>query len=292
MQSPLTVISLAVAIIAVGVAGYAVMENRSLRAELESNNLLGPEADGGGGPLIAIADADLLERLEAVEEDVARVEKVATTHVIPGMPSLAGREVDTDSGAPAPMDPLASPDAETKVKDLVDEAVEKKAQQFRQMQNKKPSIDVFADVLELDEEQRALAEREIVRGQRELRSLLETPADDGTVFLDEIVETMAAGMANPGEAGARWTKLLGRLMTENVPGTDTTYAASAEAIKVTVRDAFKSGWSESQYERFESWQMDPTEVQGVEGSAWSDLENRVLERARDLGADIPEDAGK
>ena len=55
MQSPLTVISLAVAILAVGVAGYAVMENRSLRAELESSNLIGPEADGGGGPLIAVA---------------------------------------------------------------------------------------------------------------------------------------------------------------------------------------------------------------------------------------------
>ena len=290
MQSPLTVISLAVAIIAVGVAGYAVMENRSLRAELESNNLLGPEADGGGGPMLA--DERVLERLEAVEQDVARVEKVATTHVIPGMPSLAGREADTERAAPAPMDPLASPEAATKVKDLVDEAVEKKAQQFRQMQNKKPSIDVFAEVLELNDEQRALAEREVVRGQREIRSLLEIPADDGTVFLDEIVETMAAGMAKPKEAGARWTKLLGRLMTENVPGTDTTYAASAEAIKGTVRDAFKSGWTESQYERFESWQMDPTEVQGIEGSAWSDLEGRVLERARELGADIPEDAGK
>lgn len=36
-------------------------------------------------------------------------------------------------------------------------------------------------------------------------------------------------------------------------------------------------------------QMDPTEVQDVEGSPWKQLEGRIKERARDLGADIPDD---
>lgn len=291
MQSPLSVVSLAVAVVAAAVAGYAVVENRALRAELEAQSVLGREADLDGGS--ALSDEAVLERLEAVEQDVLRVEKVATTRAISGMPSLAGRERDAVApGQPKTTDPLASPEATSRVEALVDEAVDKKARQFSRMQDKKPTLDAFAEVLELDEEQRARAAREIVRGQREIRSLLEIPADDGTVFLDELVETLAVGMAEPKEAQPRMMKLFGRLITEKVPGTNVTYAARAEAIKTTVREAFRADFSDAQFERFQAWQMDPTEVQGVEGSAWADLQQRILERARALGADVPADAGR
>ena len=39
-----------------------------------------------------------------------------------------------------------------------------------------------------------------------------------------------------------------------------TYAQQADALKATVRDAFKRDWSESQYKLFETWQMDPTDI--------------------------------
>jgi len=125
-----------------------------------------------------------------------------------------------------------------------------------------------------------------------VRSLLETPTEDGTVFLDEIVDTMALGMVKPYEAKRRFAGILGRIIKERVPGTDTTYGERAEQVKQTVRDAFEHSWSQTQYARFQEWKMDPTEVQGIEGSPWEDLRPRIIERARQLGAKLPDDAGR
>ncbi len=289
MQPKLTVIALALAVVATGVAVFALVENRSLRAELEERNVLTTSTaidDDGTG-----SSASVLERLEAVEKNVARVEEVATNRIIPGLPGLEGREKPE---AQAELAPNAADSAESveRVKELVDEAVEKKAKQFRAMANKKPSIDVFAETLELTDEQRAATEQEVLRGQRDIRSLLETPTEDGTIFLDELVEVIATGMAKPKEAQAGMMKLFGRLMNERVPGTNETYAARAEAVKQSVRRSFQRTWSEAQYERFKAWRMDPTEVQGIEGSPWQDLEGRIRERAGELGVELPESDGK
>lgn len=182
------------------------------------------------------------------------------------------------------------PSVETKeqILELVDEAVAKKAAQIQQMADKKPSIDAFAKTLTLTDAQREIIEREVVLAQSEIRSILETPTEDGTNLLDELVEVMADGMANPGENPQRGMKWFGRIMTEQIPGTSETYAMRAEQAKSRLRETLKNELSEEQHALYESWQMDPSEIEDVPGSPWKELETRIFDRAKDLGAEIPE----
>jgi hypothetical protein len=143
-------------------------------------------------------------------------------------------------------------------------------------------------VLELTEEQRAETERVIVEGQRELHRILETPTYDGTSLMDELVEIVARGFAEPGKDHG-FGKWFGRVLTEKIPGTDETYATRIESVKNGMRTSFKREWSEAQYREFEEWGVDPTEVQEVPGSPNEALEKRIVERATSLGAEIPAD---
>ncbi len=282
-------LTLILAVVAIGFAVVALMENRDLRSELEDRNVVGDDADEG-----IVTDEsspeEMLRRLAAVEEDVARVDRVVSESEA-DVPGLEGRP-DVISLPSPEMTEEDKAEAELKLQALVDEAVEKKAAILQTMRNKKPSIDAFSETLGLTEEQRAATEAEVLRGQREIRALLDTVSDEGTNFLDEVVNVLATGMAKPGQAGAEWGKLFQKLVTERVPGTNQTYAERAEAVKQTVRDAFRRDMTKPQYARFEAWQMDPTEVQGIEGSPWEEVMPLVIERAREMGADIPDDAGK
>lgn len=275
----LNVLALILGLAGVGVGGYALSQQK--------------QAD----------PSDVNERVTELQEQVDRLTRRldaqsqdrAAGPLLSGVPSLptpvpsatddtASNSVGDDSVDVAPAsDGPASPEA---IRTLVDKAVAKKAEQLQTMRNKKPSLGVFAKTLELTEDQQEAAKSEILDGQRGIRELLETVSDEGTNFLDEVVDVMADGMARPGKNPGRWGKLFGQLTTQKVPGTDETYAVAIEAVKQRVRDSFKRTWTPQQYATFESWQMDPTEVQGIEGSPWTDLEQRIKDRAQQMGADI------
>ena len=68
------------------------------------------------------------------------------------------------------------------------------------------------------------------------------------------------------EAGQRFIKWLGRVMTEKIPGTDVTYGADIEVIKNNTRSAFRNELTEKQYAEFESWGVDPTDIKEIENS--------------------------
>ncbi|MFV1958450.1 MAG: hypothetical protein ACC662_03450, partial [Planctomycetota bacterium] len=195
----------------------------------------------------------------------------------------------SEGGGGAAGDGGAAPEGTEQIREMVDEAVARKAAQLRRMRDKKPPIAVFAKTLGLDGGQREVVEQEVLRGQREIQAILEIPAADGTYFLDELVEVLADGLARPGQNPGRGMKLFGRLLAEEIPGTSETYAERVEAVKKSVRDTFRRDLTQEQYALFEAWEMDPTEIKGIEGSPWKDLERRVIERARDLGATLPED---
>ena len=262
------------------------------------------------------ADTTELElRLTAVEDELSRVEAElgALREATKPPPSLmgltpegavdlkqraaAGTSADpmaVGDGGGAGSKPAGDGDPETMtaaMREMVDAAVEKKAEQLRVMRNKKPSLEAFADVLALDDEQREAVAQGVVQAQSEIRAVLLQPAEDGTVFLDEFVETFAHGIANPGKDPQRGARLFQRLIAEKVPGSDATYAQQAEAAKAKLRETFKRTMSPKQYATFEAWQMDPSEVQGVPGSPWKELEGRIRERARALGANLPDEGG-
>jgi hypothetical protein len=233
-----------------------------------------------------------MDRVEALEAQIAELRReIGILRVAPqertGPGDAVPQPVRQHAEGPAP-----AADGGEELKAIVDDAVERKTGQvldeMRVKANKKPAMDVFAATLEMTEEQRALTERVVVEGQKEVHAILATPTYDGTNLMDQLVEIAAKGIAEPGKDHG-WGPWLARVLSEKIPGTDDTYGARIETVKGRMRATFKREWSEAQYQEFESWGVDPTEIEKVPGSPNEALFKRVTERARALGADLPAD---
>jgi hypothetical protein len=268
MQPNLSLFALALAVVALAVAGYAGFAATQERS--------------------APGDSDL--RLDDLEARLARIEETPALQG-PHEPILRGRErSDAVASAPRAAEPLAAaprerPEDPARIEELVQATVEKKASQLQVMRNKKPSIALFTETLEMTGGQRYAVEREVVHGQRELHALLSTPTSDGSLLLDDLVEALAHQRVDPEQAKRAWGRFLGRVLSEQVPGMGETYGLRAEAIKGAVREGLRRTLSEAQYETFLAWRLDPTEIQEIEASPWSGLEPQVLQRAEALRAE-------
>lgn len=242
-----------------------------------------------------------LQALEAKVKDLSSEVKALRSE----QPTLIGR------GAPSPVPSIAPPTApptvapaessdaaplaaedDARLAEIVDAAVARKAEQMQEemriKRNKKPAMDVLAKMLELTDAQRTSAERVVVDGQRQVYETLDTPTDDGTNLMDELVEIVARRFAEPGKEhgfGA-WFQ---RIAKEKIPGTDQTYAKRIESVKNGMRETFKREWSAEQYREFQEWGVDPTEIAKVPDSPFDRLGERIKERGRALGANIPDD---
>lgn len=236
-----------------------------------------------------------MDRVAALEARVAELELKVRSVKSASRERTSGNASESDSGpGPAPLDESGTPidvgDDDPKLTAIVDKAVDRKAKQvmdeMRVKENKKPSMDVFASVLELTEEQRAAAERVVLEGQKKVYEILETPTYDGVNLMDELVDIVAKGIAQPGKDHG-WGPWVARVLGDKIPGTDETYGARVDSVKKSMRESFKRDWSAEQYREFEAWQMDPTEIRDVPGSPQKELEVRITERARALGAELP-----
>ncbi|MDP7034263.1 MAG: hypothetical protein QF752_07190 [Planctomycetota bacterium] len=235
-----------------------------LLARLPQKGALSLPEPGTGEPIPRVR-----QRLKQLDRKVAEMESKIPAE------ATSGRE-----------ETLAVLGAQVKeeVKEQVDEAVEKKAAEFRKKMNKEPTLDTFAEVLELSDEQRRVVENEVRKGQGAMREIMEVPLPDGTNFVDELVDIMAESVARPGQKSDRWGQWIGRLMFEKVPGTNETYGQRLEEVKNSVRSAFRETMSEEQYREFVEWEMDPTDIEEIEDSPWADIETRVQERAEAMKA--------
>ncbi len=168
------------------------------------------------------------------------------------------------------------------IKERVEEVVGEKVDELERKQDKKPTLAIFSDVLELTDDQRRIVDKEVWVAQNEVRTILETPTEDGSILIDELVDVIAYGEAKHPEAGQRFIKWLGRVMTEKIPGTDVTYGTDIEVIKNNTRSAFRNELTEEQYAEFESWGVDPTDIKEIDNSPWADLEERVKQRLLEM----------
>jgi len=233
-------------------------------------------------------------RVDRVTELEMRIEELTREVAMLRSASPRRREPDARAGGPAAIDGGSTselPEDETALAAIVDDAVDRKTKQvideLRIKANKKPAMEVFASMIELTREQRESAERVVVEGQRELHRILGTTTADGTNLMDELVEIMASGIAQPGKdhGFGRW---VGRVMNEKIPGTNDTYATRIEALKNSMRATFEKEWTAEQYKEFKAWGVDPTEIDKVPGSPNELLGKRIMERAAALGAEVPE----
>lgn len=187
-------------------------------------------------------------------------------------------------------EPMPAAEGDPELAAMVDDAVDRKTKQvmdeMRIKQNKKPEMTVFAQMLELSKEQVAAAERTVVEGQRDVHQILETPTADGRNLMDELVELMAKGIAEPGKDHG-WGQWIGSVMSQKVPGTDESYGVRIEAVKTRMRQTFQREWTKEQYAEYQAWGVDPTEIQNVPESPNQILWERIQDRARAMGARIP-----
>ena len=275
MQSKISILALALAIVALAVAAFT-----------NAPELAAPSRSDG--------------RLRDLQGQVARLSRAVEelSSRLPGRrggdPSSmdsASRSMDAFPGISGELGAGPSTHSEERLKAMVDDAVSKKAREvvdeLKIKENKKPSIDVFASMLELTQDQRYATEQEVLRGQREAYRILETPTQDGGNLMDELIEVVTRNIVWPGKDHG-WGKWIARVTTLKVPGTNETYGARIEAVKASVRDSFRRTFSKEQYAEYEAWGVDPIEVKGIAGSPAEALERRVRDRIKQLGEQFPE----
>ena len=199
---------------------------------------------------------------------------------------VSGNDVG-DAGTGERKPARGTPEFAAMMEDAVDTTAKKVIEELALKQNKKPAIGAFAAALELSAKQRRETEKIVVAGQHRIHEALRIPTADGSSLMEEVVEIVARGVAEPGKdhGFGKWVQ---RVMSEKIPGTDETYGARIESVKNDMRASFKREWSDEQYREFEEWRVDPSEIQNVEGSPNAALMRRVYARARELGAKVPE----
>ncbi len=235
---------------------------------------------------------ELEHRLNELEQQVAKLDtKIGNTKLATGIRNIQIRNEDdpeeTDEVKEEVMvrlqqveDTVAQADQtlSAAIKERVEEVVGEKVDELEKKQDKKPTLAIFSEVLELTDDQRRVVDKEVWVAQNEVRTILETPTEDGSILIDELVDVIAYGEAKHPEAGQRFIKWLGRVMTEKIPGTDVTYGADIEVVKNNTRSAFRNELTEEQYAEFESWGVDPTDIKEIDNNPWADIEERVKQR--------------
>jgi hypothetical protein len=277
VHSKLTHLALVFAILALAVSAYSLTREG------------GASGDESGPSAMPQQLADIEKRVDRLAHEFEEFRGLTPELLSPvaGGSDVAGREAGPGAGEPSA--------PEDRLKALVDVAVEEKArkvtEKLRLKADRKPSIETFAKVLELTGEQRDAVEQEVIRGQGVVFGILETPTADGRNLLDDFVELYASSVAKQGEDPG-WGKWFVRVVSEKVPGTDQTYGTRIEAEKASMRGTFRRIFSKEQYGEFEGWRVDPVEIRGIVGSPGEALGLRITERAKEMGAEIPEEDGK
>ncbi len=250
-------------------AAFAVIEQRLAASEqrlaaLEQRPVAAPASDLGG-------------RLESLELRLGALERagpsLSAEEALPGPVAAAGEE-----------EPVLSEEALAALDERVDAALARQAEEQDRKRNKKPALDNFAELLELEPYQVLAVEQEVREGQRRVKELLETPTADGSNLYDELITAIAYGEVEHPEAPMRFMTWFGRL-GETIPGREETYGQAIEGVKSDVRSAFQREFSEEQYAEYQAWGVDPIEIEEIPDSPWADIEYRVAEQAALLEAE-------
>ncbi len=279
-------LALLLSLASLGLAWATWSELRATRDALRADGLLGVAADPFHPPRRANATdpiaqpPDRSSPADPAEPAGGPTGVGSRTERGPLLVGLASPEPSASlpTAGEAPIEELVAKTVDAKLTTAVDEAIRKGVNEVLARQDKKPTIERFAEVLHLDDAQRATVAHEVVGAQKSIVDALSTPMRDGTVPLDELVDLMAEGMRRPGE-DVGWGRFLSRLLAEPFAGTRSTYAQHVDGIKADLKTSLRRSLNDAQWSSFEAWQMDPTEIGNVPGSPYGDILQRVQERA-------------
>ncbi|MHC5020060.1 MAG: hypothetical protein ACYTGX_08110 [Planctomycetota bacterium] len=298
MQNQLAIAAIVLAGVSTAVAGYAVMENQQLRVQLEERKLIPTGDDGDLAVALAPQERGALEalpseveqRLRAVEARVEAVDKGlavqeqevaaakaearrAADGVVPAAGPGGGVDVSKGGGATA-----------EQIRAMIKKQVEAEVEAGKVKDREKPSLGAVAAHLKLSDVQKSEVERAVLEGKQAVFDTLSIPTKDGTVFTEELTDTIVS-MVTEGEmeGGAKFMKLFVRMNAEKIPGTDETYVQRMNTIKAGVTQQIQRDLTPEQFAEYEKMRVaqDPTEMK-VAGDPWE----KVM---TDVAAKLPED---
>ena len=273
MKSILMLIALVLAVGAAGVAGYGYFV---LCGEVESRrnamDTLNSRMDAAENTIHLLKEqtrkaSELAEIPQVVEKDIAALrEEVA--RVGSRMETLGSR-IDTLSQSErkqtaeiarlekTPRNTASGATSGSMVsREDVEKLIEQKIRERQPQHGQPPELSAVAQQLELDEVEKKALENIIRKKKNEQMELLKTPRADGSNLLDEFAEDMVAAFSSeePRDQATRkaFMKLQQRVSSENVPGTEITYAEAMNRKRDETRQAFKETLSQGQYQAFEA----------------------------------------
>lgn len=278
MSRFLPVLSLLVASGALAVAWHATSELGVLREELASQQKLGalhedPVSMSGGSTSSGRLAGEDVPVGDASPDATSAAPTLRGIALVPGAPSS-----EASPATEAELGKLVDRAVGERVDGALDEAVQKGVRNVLALRDKRPAYSTFSEVLDLKEAQSERVTQDITQAQSAIMQVLRTPADDGTVFFDRLVDLMVEGARKPGK-DIGWKAFLERVVSEPIPGANTTYGARIDGIKGDLKDSLRRTMSDRQWASFEAWQMDPTQIRDVPGSPYAEVQRLVTERA-------------
>jgi hypothetical protein len=190
--------------------------------------------------------------LDAVRDEIARVERKAA-------------EPKPSPAAPPPSRPGALPTTLTEedIQKIVDEKVEEKLQARGEPRkgsgpaggDRKMALHDMAKELGLDPKIQMQVAEIANTAKREIFDLLRTPRADGTNVADELIDVLLKG--DP----AATQQLFQRLVTEKIPGTQTSYLAGVGASQDRARGLLAAAMGPDAYGRFEHMNLHPENIE-------------------------------
>jgi hypothetical protein len=190
--------------------------------------------------------------LEAVRDEIARVERKAA-------------EPRPPAGAPPPPRPGGLPTTLTEedIQKIVDEKVEEKLQARGEPKkgpgpaggDRKMALHDMAKELGLDPKVQGQVAEIANTAKREIFEILKMPRADGTNVADELIDVLLKG----DQAGAQ--QLFQRLVTEKIPGTQTSYLAGVGAAQDRARGLLAAAMGPDAYGQFEHMSVHPENIE-------------------------------
>jgi len=191
--------------------------------------------------------------VDELRDEVARVEKKAAA-------ASTAAEAAAKRPAPAAAAPAVAPATlEEDIQKIVDAKVEEKLQQKGAGKaggddRKMPLFDL-AKELSLDDATQGRVSAIANTVKKEIFDILKTPRPDGTSMADELV----TAFMNGDTAGVQ--KLFSRLLTDKIPGTDTSYLSAVARVQEKANQGLKGAMGADAFGRYQNMNLKPENIE-------------------------------
>jgi hypothetical protein len=191
--------------------------------------------------------------VEDLQEQVARVERKAAAA------SAAAEAAAATAARPAPKDanaPVAF--TEDDITKIVEARLEEKLKQSGRKpgdNDRKMALFELAKELTLDPAVQAKVSAIANTCKKEIFDILKTPRPDGTNAADDVIQAFTSG--NPEAA----QKVFGKLFTEKIPGTETTYVAAVARVQEKAHQGLSGAMGPDAYGKFQGMNLKPENIE-------------------------------